>query len=99
MSDHYQGPAILVAEGREIPVTAKLWTYIEDERTHVEDSPLYGWRGILEGEDAFQGRFALSTAVRLPDGREGTVYGMSGDGASPNRIEIRGSGAPPWYSA
>lgn len=99
MSDHYQGPATLVAEGREIPVTAKLWIYVEDEQTHVEGSPLYGWRGFLEGEDVFRGQFAVPTVVRLPDGHEGMVHSMAGDGASPNRLEIQGSGAPPWRSA
>lgn len=104
-ADHYKGPAVLVDDdGDEIPVTARLWAETESvqmvdgafgDRYPVPGGPV--WSGVLEAQVPLSGRrLVIPGTLRFPDGAEATAEGMSGDFASPDRVEVEGSGAAPW---
>ena len=105
MRDVYRGPAVLLdADGAEIPVTANLWLRSDDvqipnDGLFAEYRPggPYTWGGIIEASVPLPGRrLPLAGTLRFPDGWEGRIAGMSGDSASPNRVEVEGAGPVPW---
>lgn len=105
MRDVYQGPAVLLdADGAEIPVRANLWLSRED--VQVPNDGLFAeyrpggphtWGGIIEARTPLPGRrLPVAGTLRFPDGREGRIEAMSGDSASPNRVEVEGASPVPW---
>lgn len=103
MSDIYDGPAALVTDdGTEIPVQAHLDVTVEpawgdaDPFDRYEPGPR-SWIGVLEAQVSLPGDcFTIPRTLRFPDGREGTLISVTGEFATPNRVEIEGGGSPPW---
>lgn len=100
----YEGPAVIINEGSEIPVTVRLTVEaVHEVRTlEGEARPLVRrWEGF--GEPVDPGRPPILpmsvSVVRLPDGREGQAYVSvhhheeSGPLAS---LEIAGLHEPPF---
>lgn len=86
----YEGPAIIISNGAESPVTVQLHTY--------RDGGLRGWRGVGYPDEPGAPDISLDMAkIRLPDGREADAD-VSFD-FRPRHItplDITGSGRPPF---
>lgn len=93
MANHYEGYAVLVADGLEFDVAASL-------STQGGSSGLRSWDGQVQagregaGWEVFN---AGSATLRMPDGREGSIIvtyvdPISGAGS----MLVQGSGAPPF---
>ncbi|MFI6909896.1 DUF4873 domain-containing protein [Nonomuraea sp. NPDC050394] len=87
----YEGPAIIIGEGTEIEAEIEL-------RANLSE-PLKSWGG--SGTASLAGPPPLlldQVTIRLPNGREGTArVDMSwGTGDTHTRVEIHGSGMPPF---
>ncbi|MFD3815057.1 hypothetical protein ACFWRZ_08315 [Streptomyces rubiginosohelvolus] len=83
----YQGPAVAIVGGDEIPVTADLALHA--------DHPLKAWGGMLEADPSTDWADANPGTLRLPDGREGQFMApplAPGSGT----FEIRGTGPAPF---
>ncbi|MFD0855173.1 hypothetical protein ACFQ07_23240 [Actinomadura adrarensis] len=103
MSALYEGRAVLLDDaGREIEVEARLWVFHEPHYENFGGPFLellpgtLSWGGLLEAEAPIAGRFVLPFRVRMPDGQERELLTVSGDSATPLRVEVEGKGDAPW---
>lgn len=91
----YQGPAVAIVNGAETPLTVQLHTY--------QEGYLRAWRGTAQTTNPGAPNFGLGldmAKLRLPDGREGdahfNVLLNFGPGQADAKIEVIGSGEPPF---
>lgn len=90
MTNSYQGPVVVLMDGREHYANADL-------SIHVENG-LKSWDGTLESDpslDWFDAPAADEARLRMPDGREGQFFATAGSLGS-GRVEIQGSGSAPF---
>lgn len=87
----YEGPALLLADGRTLTVHASL--------TDEGPGPNGGWGGILRpeptGQEGWHQAFdARNTEIEMPSGRLGVILIMKDD--PEEGLQILGSGGPPF---
>lgn len=93
MANTYQGPAVIVVEGSDFPVTANLSTQARLEPAAVEP-----WGGMLKAGQELKGFGPAeihSGTIRMPDTRERGFLVTDGTLRS-GSCEIRGIGPAPF---
>lgn len=91
MAQFYAGRAVIVVDGDDIPVHARL--------TVEGPAAARGWGGVLHadaGVDVWPVHEAERPVLRLPDGREGAFHLQSDANLGTGELTISGDGQPPF---